>query len=438
MSVRPGIVVRPPSGLPAPRAGGSPVRIAVLALALLLAVGGLGPWADRAAAAPTPAQVVRALERSPVYIDPALDGQISPTAAGRIEKAVERSGEDVKVALVEAPDGSGSAYARNRSFVTALRSRLSFDGILVTVDDRYIRVDERRDGRQIRRSEVSDAESLANYADEGDQSFDRTLLERVERFLANLRQTPQRLAARVAADEARSAAQRKATPRRETRGTDDGGGGLLPVLVGLVVVGLVVAVVLVRRRRRGALAADGPLPVVPARVFEHARAAERADLHEDADGELLALATLLDEGSVPRDERAQDAYQRALDAYTAARRRARDGAPTVDLVGVLVLVDRARGDLAAAAAIEGGGRPAAWTPLCTFHPLHGRSARTVRWERGLRVPACAACAADLRAGRDPDALRDGDRPYFEGDTVWAKTGYGAFGDDLVERVSRGE
>jgi hypothetical protein len=109
-----------------------------------------------------------------------------------------------------------------------------------------------------------------------------------------------------------------------------------------------------------------------------------------------------------------------------------------NLVGILVLVDQARGDLARAAALDAGRRPPAPAKLCGYHPLHGRASRTVRFERGLDIPACAACAADVGAGRAPDALRDGDRPYFEGDTVWARTGYGAFSDDLVERISRGE
>ncbi|CAB4922000.1 unannotated protein [freshwater metagenome] len=432
------VVEHPRPSRAAPPSPRVPARVAVLVL-LVVAVLATGVPVERAGADTTPAQVARALERSSVYIDPALDGQISPTATGRLKRAVEASGERVFVALVPIVDGD-RYDGQVRTFLAALRSRLARDGIVVAADGRYLRVDERRGGRQVRRQEVQDAESLANYADEGGESYDRPLLERVERFLANLRQSPQRLAARVAADERRKAETSRAFRRREQdrRAGADEDGGFPLLVVGLLVVGLAVGAALVLRRRRGATAVDGPLPVVPARVFEHARAAQRAELHEDADAELLALATLLDEQPVPRGERAQDAYQRALDAYTAARRRSVEDASTVDLVGVLVLVDLARGELATAAALEAGGRPPARVPLCTFHPLHGRSARTVRWERGLRVPACAACSAAVRSDGTPDALRDGDRPYFEGDTVWARTGYGAFADDLVERVSRGE
>jgi LPXTG-motif cell wall-anchored protein len=294
---------------------------------------------------------------------------------------------------------------------------------------------------RVRDAASEDAATLANFADDAGSSFDRTLLDRVEAFLANLRQPPARLAARVAAyekaSEERSRKRSTNDPFARSAGEDGGGAGtVVLVVVALLLLALVAWVV--RRRRRAARPAAGPMPVIPQRVFEHARAAERAELREDADRELLALATLLDEQPVPSREDAQDAYQRALDAYTAARRRMARDAPTVDLVGVLVLVDQARGDLARASALDAGRRVAPQRPLCAFHPLHGRSTRTVPWQRGLQVPACAVCAKAVRGGRTPDALRDGDAPYFERDTVWARTGFGAWADDLVERVSRGE
>lgn len=417
-------------------------------LAIVLGVLALGSGSAAAAAAVEPATVARALERSPVYIDPALDGTISPTAADRIAASIERADRDVHVVLVRLErgdrfDGSG------RSFLAAVRSRLERDGVFVVAESGdYLTAEEYRNGLQRRGGTLQDVTTLANFADRGESTVRRTLLQRVERFVALLGESPARIAARTAAYEREQ--QEQADESRRSRGSSgspfgpaaDGGDGLgTGTIVGLVLGFVVVlggAAAAARRRRRGARVADGPLPVVPDRVFEHARAARRAELREDADAELLALATLLDEQPVPDAERAQDAYQRALDAYAAARRCASEDAPTVDLVGILVLVDRARGDLAAAAAIDAGRRPGAWVPLCAVHPLHGRSAKVVSWRRGLDVPACGACATAIRRGRDPEALRDGDVPYFEGDTVWARTGYGAWAPDLVERVSRGE
>jgi hypothetical protein len=328
--------------------------------------------------------------------------------------------------------------------IAVVRSRLPADerdGVFAAVDGRYLRVLEYRAGERQFKGVVDDAQYLANYADAaGEPSFERTYVERIELFLQNLRRSPADLKAAVAADE-RAKRERSAESRRRNgtggvlglgspSGDGGGAGWVVPVGVLLVIgIGLVAGLLVLRRRRGGARPAHAPLPIVPDRVFEHALAAQRADLAEDADRELLALAALLDEAPVPSSSDAQDAYQRALDAYTSARRRMTAEAPTVDLVGVLVLVDHARDHLARAAALDARRTPARPTPLCFFHPLHGRSAKTVAWRDGLRVPACATCASDLRAGRTPDALRDGDRPYFEGDTVWARTGYGAFDDD---------
>jgi hypothetical protein len=41
-------------------------------------------------------------------------------------------------------------------------------------------------------------------------------------------------------------------------------------------------------------------------------------------------------------------------------------------------------------------------------------------------------------GRAPAALQDRGRPYFERDTLWARTGFGALDDDLPARVLAGE
>lgn len=428
-------------GRPTPPRPRLPAALAILVAALLW----VGAGAPAAGAAAEPADVARALDRSPVYIDPALDGTISPTAGRRIERAIDRVDRDVFVVLVDLDDEDRFG-GRARQYLAALRTHLTRDGVFVVAETGdYLMAEEFRGGLERRSQTLQNATTIANFADK-EPGERRTLLQRTERLVALLRESPQRIAALNSAYERESERRsRELRSSRESRspfatGDGDGGGGVIVLLLlgaALVAVGLLAAVLL-RRRSRGARAVDGPLPVVPDRVFEHALAARRAELREDADGELLALATLLDEQPVPAAEAAQDAYQRALDAYAAARRCARDDAPTVDLVGILVLVDQALGDLARAAALDAGRRPPAQTPLCAFHPLHGRSAKVVSWRRGLKVPACAACAAAVRRGQDPDALRDGDRPYFEGETVWARTGYGAFADDLVERLSRGE
>lgn len=395
-----------------------------------------------ASAATPPAQLARALERSPLYVDPLYADAVPPATRVRIERGLRQL--DQRILVVLAPVLPGDAYGgRARNLIAVLRQRLAdrgapTDGTFAVLQDRYLVVEEFVRGREVYRPRTRDAVSLANFEKTGTTpTYRLPLADPALRFVANLRQPPARLSARVAA--MRTEQQRTAERFREqSDGRRDNGTGTTIALVAVGVLLLAVVVLLLVRRRRGAVAVDGPLPVIPERVFRHAREARRADLRQDADRELLALATALDEQPVPSAAAGQDAYQLALDAYTAARRRMTPDAPSVDLVGVLVLVDRARSLLARAAALDAGRRPPEPGPLCTFNPLHGRAARTVAWREDLRVPACAACAADLAAGRNPDALRDGDQPYLEADSVWARTGFGALTDDLVERVARGE
>jgi hypothetical protein len=417
-----------------------PYPLAVLALvasfaAVLIAAG-------VAIAAPPAATVARELERSAVYVDPAYEDAIPTAQRARLRRAARAAPGAVRIALT--PLVTGDQYdGDTRDFLTAVRSRLPADqrdGTFLTNDDGYLRSYVWRAGESVYDTPADNAEYLANFVDGQDgDSGDRSLGERVEVFLALLRRPATELASRAGAARKESE-ERARTSETGGSSSDDGDDGGIPVwVVPLVGLALAVAVVVLwRRSRRGARIARAPLPVLPDRVFEHARAAQRADLAEDAERELLALATVLDEAPVPRTGDAQDAYQRALDAYTGARRRLTADAPVVDLVGVLVLVDHARSDLARSAELDAGRKPSARPPLCFFDPLHGRAARTVAWGDDLRVPACAGCAAAVKAKRPPDALRDGGRPYFEADTVWARTGYGAFDDDLVGRIARGE
>jgi hypothetical protein len=54
----------------------------------------------------------------------------------------------------------------------------------------------------------------------------------------------------------------------------------------------------------------------------------------------------------------------------------------------------------------------------------------------VRVPVCSNCLGDLASGRELQWLYDGDRPYVEGGTVWARTLFGAIGGDLVTALHR--
>ncbi len=79
---------------------------------------------------------------------------------------------------------------------------------------------------------------------------------------------------------------------------------------------------------------------------------------------------------------------------------------------------------------------------CYFHPDHGWTRGRADFRLGpaeVSVPACAACAAAVTAGRTPVSLHlpgsDGTAvPYWSRDDVWARSGFGALGQELVLEV----
>jgi hypothetical protein len=78
---------------------------------------------------------------------------------------------------------------------------------------------------------------------------------------------------------------------------------------------------------------------------------------------------------------------------------------------------------------------------CFFDPRHGPAVQRTRWRLGgqeAELPACKACAKAVATGRAPVALEDRGPPYYEQDTLWARTGFGALDDGLRARVLAGE
>jgi hypothetical protein len=120
----------------------------------------------------------------------------------------------------------------------------------------------------------------------------------------------------------------------------------------------------------------------------------------------------------------------AFDLYSAASKAQREARTPVDSVGALVLAQDAAAVLA--------GRPI--PRRCFFDPGHRGATTHTRWrlERAeAEVPACPRCVRTLRAGRVPDVLGDRGTPYYERDTVWARTGFGSIDDELAAKVLAG-
>lgn len=179
--------------------------------------------------------------------------------------------------------------------------------------------------------------------------------------------------------------------------------------------------------------------VLPSVVLRTVREAEDRQLRERAEAEVLALGEAIgrDEPSA-RSAEALVSWQQSLDHYAAARDVLDRAGSPADVVGALVLARR--GESARESALEHPDRH--WEPSigCWFNPLHDGSTTKVTWRDGTRsvdVPACPACAKDVRASQEPDDVLDfieGERTvhYFRLDIgAWSTTGYGTLEPDLI-------
>ncbi|EKU46483.1 MULTISPECIES: hypothetical protein [Brevibacterium] len=222
---------------------------------------------------------------------------------------------------------------------------------------------------------------------------------------------------------------------------DSGSGSLAPLLLGgsILVLALVIAGVwLLRRRRQGAAYR------LPSRLLDRVDTLQRDSLRDSISDDTTALAESIDRlhtADLPAAD--ADRVERALDAYQIARRIVDDTSSSrIDLAGAMVLIRQAGREIAEAQ--RGGRRRRGRTgslpeSLCTVNPLHGEAQSTSRVDadgQSIRVPVCRMCAEDLAAGRELQWIFDGDRPYVEARSIWARTLFGAIGGDLVTALHR--
>lgn len=205
-------------------------------------------------------------------------------------------------------------------------------------------------------------------------------------------------------------------PSEQGRSRDaDAGSPLGAIGVGAGVGGVAFIVTgwpwLAGRRRRSA-------PVAPARSTPINGALER----ERAQAGVLRLSGRLAKAGSPPPA--------AFDAYAAASKLVAEGRDPITFVAASTLVDTGEWVLAGSSARS-----------CFFDPRHGEGKVSTRWRLGgeeVPLPVCAECAKDVARDRAPAALEDRGRPYFERDTLWARTGLGALEDGLAEQVLAGK
>lgn len=178
---------------------------------------------------------------------------------------------------------------------------------------------------------------------------------------------------------------------------------------------------------------------MPRRILSAVRNTQRADFRKELSDDTLGIAARLQElhlSALPQSS--ADRVRHGLDAYDLAGRIVDDeNTDAVDLAGAMVLLRVAERDLFAVDAAGTSRRG----PLVfsSVNPLHGEATTTAEITASggekIRIPATKNEAADIKAGRTPDWLLDGDRPYIEQESVWASTLFGATGVDLVAAVT---
>jgi hypothetical protein len=135
------------------------------------------------------------------------------------------------------------------------------------------------------------------------------------------------------------------------------------------------------------------------------------------------------------DEAARADYQRALDAYEAAKQSLASVTIAEEISNVTSILDDGRYAIACVRARVAGEPIPARRPPCFFNPQHGPSVRDVPWSPpgGVvrDVPACALDAQRVEAGAEPDSRQVmlGTRrvPYWEAGRAFGPFTAGYFG-----------
>ncbi len=364
----------------------------VLALALALALPVTPARADARVDG-----MARALRADPVFVSSATTRSMPPAAVAALRRAVAAAG--VPMFVVVAPSfGDEPGLATLRALPDLLHDRLDRDGIYLVVDL-----------------------SPGAYA----QAFGvkaRTDVTRLGSTVYDDRpDAGPGEAARYAVALLSTGARRASARRGGERSVQ-----AAPVIAagaGAGALGFVVAgwpwLAGWRRRRKEPEPADGSQ-----RTGAIAPPLDARALRDQAHGELAGLSSALAAAVAPSPA--------AFDAYAAASKLLEDAGEddALSLLAALELTRRAE------AALRGRTR----TP-CFFDPRHAPAKTQTRWRLGgeeADLPACRPCARRVAKDRAPVALQDGGRPYFERDTLWARTGFGALDDDLPARVLAGE
>jgi hypothetical protein len=135
------------------------------------------------------------------------------------------------------------------------------------------------------------------------------------------------------------------------------------------------------------------------------------------------------------DEAARQDYQRALDAYEAAKETLASMSHPDDVKHVTERLEDGRYAAACVVARTKGEPLPTRRPPCFFNPGHGPSTTDIEWAppggRPRQIPVCAADADRVAQGAEPDirTVQQGMQrvPYWQGGPAYSPYAHGYFG-----------
>lgn len=394
-------------------------------------------------------ELVRALQREPVLVHETLGGGDTAGALDRISRLVSELPFEAYVAVIETPDDVDAGNDAGPFLATALSRRIGEPGLYIVDtpnsvmgvrivgtgwDETLFSLQSSTDSKAVEAASGSylltptvDVEAVLHTAlaappqSEGLDYEDVSLPDTVVDDLAERERDlqPYERPSRSDLDEP---PEPWSTGKRWMVGVAVGAGLLAVLLQSLVGwPGW--------RRKRG----DRPSARPSTRTVAAGRPAppDIETLRAEAGTQLTALAETLP--TAP----AGDRHDRAALAREVAEPLLGSD-DVLDVMGALVLARAGRRELAIARR-----RATAPYDVCFFDPRHATATQVAEWRFGdsaVEVPVCRACRKAVSTGREPETLkvrRHGRlQPYYEGDSVWAQTGFGSLAADLGDLASR--
>ncbi|MET9920130.1 hypothetical protein ABZZ04_24060 [Streptomyces sp. NPDC006435] len=369
------------------------------------AAAGTSAVGSATARATTIDEVARALRRSPVYVDPAAAGQLSPAQAAALTKKIEDADKPVFVAVLPR-----TAAFPEQDLLATLRTDTGITGVYA------VRLGDAFDAG-------ADPQVMPTRA--------------VDNLTAAVKApgTATDAATQLNAFVDRAVEQARGSAPASWGGSSDGGGGpssttALIVAGGILVLGGGTAYGVVRRNRRRKeeeerAALDKLRVVVDEDITAYGETLDRLDFHPAEPG---------------ADDTMRADYERALDSYETAKSRMAGARHPSDVREVTRALEDGRFSLAVLEARRAGREPPARRPPCFFDPRHGPSVADVRWSpaggTAREIPVCAVDATRLRAGEEPlgRTVDTGDgrrRPYWEAGPAYGPWAGGYFGGGLL-------